>query len=286
MSTATPTSTPDGATAAAAIGEDDGGIAVGGACDWAGTDVERADGVDVPHSAELHLAMIMRPYGCVDGCVNPAKGLHHTTCPRWTDPRDVDADSLYIREGNALLAKLNVQPTTSLFTDCDAIYRDPITAGTVYVGNIKAAGSLAILQSHNITRVVNCQAVSSRNLYEGKGKGVSYYRFPIAPLAAKLIVASRKGDNHTESVLTPLGALFKFIDDSVSAGESVLIHCLAGAHRAGTTGVCYIMHKCNLEASLALTAAKRCRRVIDPIGHLQDFLLIYESARLAPDDDV
>ena len=30
--------------------------------------------------------------------------------------------------------------------------------------------------------------------------------------------------------------MLEFINDVINRGESVLVHCLAGAHRAGTTG--------------------------------------------------
>jgi protein-tyrosine phosphatase len=32
-----------------------------------------------------------------------------------------------------------------------------------------------------------------------------------------------------------------FIDEALKRGENVMVHCLAGAHRAGTTGVSYMM---------------------------------------------
>jgi protein-tyrosine phosphatase len=32
-----------------------------------------------------------------------------------------------------------------------------------------------------------------------------------------------------------------FIDEALESGKNVMVHCLAGAHRAGTTGVSYMM---------------------------------------------
>ena len=40
--------------------------------------------------------------------------------------------------------------------------------------------------------------------------------------------------------------LFEFVTSNLEAGNNVLIHCLAGAHRAGTAGVACIMHLCGL----------------------------------------
>lgn len=36
--------------------------------------------------------------------------------------------------------------------------------------------------------------------------------------------------------------LFAFIEGALAKGECVMVHCLAGAHRAGTTGVSCLIH--------------------------------------------
>jgi len=62
----------------------------------------------------------------------------------------------------------------------------------------------------------------------------------------------------------------------LNKGESVLVHCLAGAHRAGTTGVAFLMYKIGVSFDDALTAAKRCRPVINPFGTLLNLLTLLE----------
>jgi hypothetical protein len=64
---------------------------------------------------------------CRDACVNPAKGLHHWTCPHAqsaaaTSAAD-DPDRLYVDEGHAILARLNVEPDDSrgLYSECDPV---------------------------------------------------------------------------------------------------------------------------------------------------------------------
>ena len=46
-----------------------------------------------------------------------------------------------------------------------------------------------------------------------------------------------------------LRPMLEFINDVINRGESVLVHCLAGAHRAGTTGtlllILSIIHRKN-----------------------------------------
>ena len=48
--------------------------------------------------------------------------------------------------------------------------------------------------------------------------------------------------------------LFQFVEGELSAGNNVLIHCLAGAHRAGTAGVACLMHLCDLDMQTAASA--------------------------------
>lgn len=75
--------------------------------------------------------------------------------------------------------------------------------------------------------------------------------------------------------------LFEFIDSAISRGENVLVHCLAGAHRAGTTGVACLIHYAKLPANEAIIIAKRCRPIIDPIGQLPEFLFRLQRAEEA-----
>jgi len=56
------------------------------------------------------------------------------------------------------------------------------------------------------------------------------------------------------------------------------VHCLAGAHRAGTTGVACLIHYAGLDVPTAIMAAKRLRPIIDPIGQLPEFLMRLKRA--------
>ena len=49
-----------------------------------------------------------------------------------------------------------------------------------------------------------------------------------------------------EQVLNFLNPLHTFITDCLERGENVMVHCLVGAHRAGTVGVSFLMKQCNL----------------------------------------
>ena len=81
------------------------------------------------------------------------------------------------------------------------------------------------------------------------------------------------------SVLAFTAQVFDFVEAAVASGGAVLIHCLAGAHRAGTTGVLCLMRKTGLDRKAAVAAAKKLRPAIDPIGSFPELLKRYEEAK-------
>jgi protein-tyrosine phosphatase len=64
-----------------------------------------------------------------------------------------------------------------------------------------------------------------------------------------------------KSTLEYFGTLHHWVDEQLSEGKSVLIHCLAGAHRAGT-----------LSKTEAIAICQRQRPVINPIGSFPTLL--------------
>ena len=90
----------------------------------------------------------------------------------------------------------------------------------------------------------------------------SYLRFDITGF-----VYSKKNATDLSKALPKfVSKVFKFCDTHLASGKSVLVHCLAGAHRAGTTGVSLIMHYTGMPAAKAIKYAQTCRRVVMPIG--------------------
>ena len=75
-----------------------------------------------------------------------------------------------------------------------------------------------------------------------------------------------------------LKPLFDFVDKKLSGGENVLIHCLAGAHRAGTAGTACLMHLCDIDSRTAVPMAKELRPAIDPIGSFPTLLARLDDA--------
>mmetsp|Transcript_52782 Transcript_52782/g.114052 ORF Transcript_52782/g.114052 Transcript_52782/m.114052 type:complete len:378 (+) Transcript_52782:25-1158(+) len=121
------------------------------------------------------------------------------------------------------------------YRNIDLVYEDPQTGAQIFIGNIYAAQDAELLSEHRISRVVNCQQSDSLNFFEGDPQ-FRYLRFPVASWQHEDDVSSSSG------VLRFFEPLFRWVDDAVAKRENVLIHCLAGMHRAGSVGVATIMH--------------------------------------------
>jgi protein-tyrosine phosphatase len=171
------------------------------------------------------------------------------------------------QEARDLWAKLNLDPESrgsGVWNPVDPIFRHPTGKGTIYVGNQTAAENYNYLRNLGITHVVNCTHGFSKipNFHEGK---LQYYNFPISHWTAFT-------NTTNASIIAFSTPLFQFIDSAIAQGHSVLVHCLAGAHRAGTTGCACLMHYADMDVKTAILTAKRCRPIIDPIGQLPEFL--------------
>jgi len=156
--------------------------------------------------------------------------------------------------------------------------------GAVYVGSIQAATNEALLKSNGITHVVNCMRRRGLN----KVPGVSYYNFDIEQWHAAMPDAAchkpwlrvPRTQESAAAVLGLFAPVFEFVQGAVDQGGACLIHCFAGAHRAGTTGVAFLMHKERLSVERAIEVAEKRRPVIDPKAYadLQELLLLLEEA--------
>jgi len=219
-------------------------------------------------------------------------------CTRTRECRCPRCDASYGLLGEAILPLDKHGPLHS-------IWRSPHGGGSVFVGGIGAAKNLPLLQRCGITHVVQCMNRPSLNVQPG----ISYLDFSIEKWRETMPTSARHriGLNYTQSVgplgevrwverltrtdtvedqelATAVGDLFapvvSFIQQAVDAGGGVLIHCFAGAHRAGTTGVAWLMHSDGLSAADATAAAQHHRPCIDPkaYGDLHELLLLLEAA--------
>ena len=134
------------------------------------------------------------------------------------------------------------------------------TGAVVCVGNFKNSRDEVFLDQYGIRAIVNC--CGTADVF--KGSGVSYFSFNVC--------GHQRALDQNVSALDFFKEVFDFIDNALANGISVLIHCVAGAHRAGTTGVAYLMYKTSMDTESAIAEAKRCRPIIDPIMNLRTLL--------------
>ena len=95
-----------------------------------------------------------------------------------------------------------------------------------------------LLESKKISRIVNCTH-NIENYFPNK---CQYYNIPIGKWRL----------HHDESDQSQLWAFLapylQFVKESVEGGENVLLHCLAGAHRAGTAAVLAVMFLTDMDS--------------------------------------
>lgn len=208
----------------------------------------------------------------------------------------------YHKEGDTLLQRLNLDTQTigniknrtkkskkdRDYNSLDPIYRRPNSPATIYVGDRHAASDINLLKKHKITSVINCTRPADTGELPNycEGSHIRYYEFPIATWSYYLFPNKSREEWMEDNPATQqelnkirdfFQRMFQFIQDALDRNESVLIHCLAGAHRAGSCGVAVLMYFLDLELAKAVFLAKLCRPIIDPIGSLPKVLMLLDE---------
>lgn len=125
----------------------------------------------------------------------------------------------------------------------------------------QAARDLTGLKARGVTAVVNC----TTNIECFHTDQLQYYTFDVAFWRRQVAKTGTDASHFLKPVLT-------FITNVINRGESVLVHCLAGAHRAGTTGIICLMHFEGLSSREGIRTAKSRRPIIEPIGDFRELL--------------
>lgn len=201
----------------------------------------------------------------------PALGLWVQTSPR-TPRTHLDHD--WDEEAQALFRRLNIDTVKckDKYRNMDAVYMHPTTGAKLFIGNQTAARSESVLLSEKVYHIVNCQEPTAANFFEGDRR-FKYRRFPIAQWWRKPGVETHDG------VLEYFeNGCHAWIENALEAGHNVMVHCLAGAHRAGTTGVSFMMRMGKFDVDTAIRLAKWQRPVVDPFGSLLDLLARLQAA--------
>jgi len=152
----------------------------------------------------------------------------------------------------------------------DAVYKHQETGACLYIGNENSSKDRETLAYKGIAGIINC--TETIPLY--MENEIVCSRFHISNWMREL------GRNpSTETLIAYFQTAFLEIDSALETGDSVLVHCLAGAHRAGTFGVCYVLYK-NPELNFVqvLAILKTIRPIINPISLLKELALMYDKS--------
>ena len=201
---------------------------------------------------------------------------------------DTTSDAFWAEEGLKVLKELNlsleeVESGKKSYGRhyLDPVWRHPQTGGKIYVGDSQAASVKGTLLKHDIFHVVNC--TTDLPNYHQKDARFSYCRFPISNW-------KRVWERDVAEFVAFLVPMLAYVHRCLEKGQSVLVHCLAGAHRAGTTGVVLVMFFGRKKFDDALKCATMVRPVIHPFAHLKTFGLVLEkneeAVRLSFEEEV
>eukprot|EP00930_Biecheleria_cincta_P100187 TRINITY_DN91802_c0_g1_i1.p1 TRINITY_DN91802_c0_g1~~TRINITY_DN91802_c0_g1_i1.p1 ORF type:complete len:294 (-),score=49.98 TRINITY_DN91802_c0_g1_i1:9-860(-) len=188
--------------------------------------------------------------------------------PADSELEKMDCD--FDKEGSRLLRAARASPAGGACNDVDPLWTHPTSGAKLYVGNESTAMSAQELAKHQITRIVRCLDYEG---IPGSFESALEYRYLHFPIGWWREAPGCKSQRGAARILAPL---LGFVEEALAEGSSVLIHCLAGAHRAGTAGIACLMHLCRLDRNSATCAAKAARPTIDCIAHLGALLRRFE----------
>ncbi|KYR02772.1 putative protein tyrosine phosphatase [Tieghemostelium lacteum] len=118
------------------------------------------------------------------------------------------------------------------------------------------------LQKNNITHVL-----SILNDFQPKGNLKNEYKFLIIDLL----------DDETQNISKHFEETYNFIDDCISNGGTVLVHCFAGISRSSTICIAYLMKKLRLPFEEALAMVREVRQFVEPNGGFVKQLKHFET---------
>lgn len=207
------------------------------------------------------------------------------------------AQNLMVKMGLSLFSKRSEQvdednalqdnTENNIYRNLDVIYKYAPTGGCIITGNERAANNIHIINKNKITTIINCTRPARSGClpnYHESNPRLKYYDFPVACWNDYILYDSA-GDRVTDirekfkQMTVFFSPMLQCIEKTLRRGENVLIHCLAGAHRAGTTTIIALMHFKDMTADDATRLAKSIRPVIDPISDFPTLLRLFEQYR-------
>ncbi|KAG6337220.1 hypothetical protein ID866_1850 [Astraeus odoratus] len=144
---------------------------------------------------------------------------------------------------------------------------DEVIQSKLYLGNIHAAKSSRSLTERRITHVVSvCNDSIPAEVPES---GIHHLRIPVE-------------DVDFADLLIHLPAACQFIDQAISSGGAVLVHCYQGLTRSATVVAAYLMCTRKISTTQAMEAVREAReQVWFSAGSLEQ-LVLFELCRYQP----
>lgn len=118
----------------------------------------------------------------------------------------------------------------------------------LYLGNQRVASTLSLLSALGITHVVNCAGEIPNY---GEHSGIKYIKLPLSDVPHANISQYFEPSYH-------------FIDQALSSGGKVLVHCYAGISRSTSILSYYISRKRRQPIVTVLQKVKAIRPIIRP----------------------
>ncbi|XP_055306436.1 dual specificity protein phosphatase 13 isoform X2 [Sitodiplosis mosellana] len=141
-------------------------------------------------------------------------------------------------------------------TDCDEVYPN------LYVGDAASAKNKAFLRQIGVTHVLNTAEgsrfgqVDTGHAYYRDVPQIRYMGFPLT-------------DHPSTDISRYFYIAAKFIDNAISSGGKVLVHCQMGISRSSTCAIVYLMIHRKMTAADAIRTIRLRRDIFPNAGFLQ-----------------
>ncbi|VVC92345.1 unnamed protein product [Leptidea sinapis] len=133
----------------------------------------------------------------------------------------------------------------------------------LYLGNSTNSEDCEALARHNIKYVLNVTP-DLPNTFEAEGCGINYLKIPIA-------------DHWSQNLSVHFPQAIRFIEEAMSAGCGVLVHCVAGVSRSVTVTLAYLMQRHRLSLRDAFELVRSRKTDIAPNFHFMRQLHSFEQ---------
>jgi protein-tyrosine phosphatase len=127
----------------------------------------------------------------------------------------------------------------------------------LYLGSSFNAYSLTDIKNKNINVILNITEEID-NFYE-YDKSITYYRFSIK-------------DNNEDDISEILEKSYEIIDEHITNGNNILVHCYMGASRSASVIIYYLMKKFNWNYEDALLFVSNKRKLVNLSQKFNDIL--------------